>query len=203
MARENHNEELFEKLKEIRNKIAKGKKLPEFRIFSDSILKELSYYYANDKKLFLKIEGIGATKFEKYGNKFLSTINEFVKGLDNIDKRHEELKEDKKSRMSVKERTELRKLKIKELILEKVNLENIALKLELTTNTIVNYVGRLLTDDPSLDVEYIKESVPGYKDIVKAFEKHGTEKIGPIYNELGGNVEYPEINLVKVLLLSK
>ena len=100
-------------------------------------------------------------------------------------------------------RTNERKARVKELILEKKSIEDMAADLELTANTIVNYIGRLLVDDSSLDVQYIKDSVEGYNDIVRAFEKHGTEKIGPIYSEFGGNVEYADIILVKVLLGSK
>lgn len=100
-------------------------------------------------------------------------------------------------------RTNERKAKVKELILEKKSIEEIALAIELTPNTVVNYIGRLLIDDPSLDVQYIKDTVESYKDIVKSFEKHGSEKIGPIYADFGGNVEYSTITLVKVLMLSK
>ncbi|MBT4376917.1 hypothetical protein HOD29_06090 [archaeon] len=100
-------------------------------------------------------------------------------------------------------RTNERKAKVKALILEKKSIEEIAEAIELTPNTVVNYIGRLLSDDSSLDVGYIKESVEGYVDIVRAFEKLGSEKIGPIYNEFGGNVEYADITLVKILMMSK
>ncbi|NCN86891.1 hypothetical protein GW932_03580 [archaeon] len=100
-------------------------------------------------------------------------------------------------------RTNERKARVKELILQKMSIEDIAKDLELTPNTIVNYIQRLLTDNASLDVTYIKESVEGYNDIARAFEKLGSEKIGPIYAEFGGNVEYADISLVKVLMLAK
>ena len=99
-------------------------------------------------------------------------------------------------------KTNERKAKVKTMILEKKSIDEIAAVIELTAQTVVNYIGRLLADDPSLDVQYIKDSVEGYKDIVKAFEKLGSEKIGPIYAEFGGNVEYSNIILVKVLLSS-
>lgn len=100
-------------------------------------------------------------------------------------------------------RTNERKAKVKEMVLEKKSIEEIAEAIELTRQTVVNYLGRLLVDDPSLDVQYIKDSVEGHNDIVKSFEKHGLEKIGPIYNDFGGNVEYADIMLVKVLMGSK
>ncbi|MEA3248376.1 MAG: helix-turn-helix domain-containing protein [Nanoarchaeota archaeon] len=100
-------------------------------------------------------------------------------------------------------RTNERKAKVKAFVLEKKSIEEIASAIELTPNTVVNYIGRLLGDDETLDVGYLKESVVGYSDIVKAFEKLGSEKIGPIYSELGGNVDYSDISLVKVLMLGK
>lgn len=113
----------------------------------------------------------------------------------------EKVEEKKLSKTQI--RTNERKARVKELILEKKSIAEIAVVLELTPNTIVNYIGRLLGDDSSLDVQYIKDSVEGYNDIVKAFEKLGMEKIGPIYSEFGGNVEYADITLVKVLLSAK
>lgn len=110
---------------------------------------------------------------------------------------------DEKKLTKTQIRTNERKAKVKELILEKKSIEDIAAAIELTPNTVVNYIGRLLTDDSSLDVQYIKDSVEGYNDILKAGEELGWEKIGPIYSRFGGNVEYADITLVKNLVLSK
>jgi ATP-dependent DNA helicase RecQ len=208
--RSNHDKNLFDKLKESRNKLAEEKGVAGFIIFGDPVLKELSYFYPATKEEFLLIKGIGETKFKSYGENFLSVIKEYLESAtfskEIIEKRKEELKDSvkpDKPKMNVKERTEMRKARVKELILEKKPINEIAMDLALTENTIVNYIGRLLNDDKTLDVEYIKKSVMGYEDIVKSFEKHGTELIGPIYAELGGNAEYSDISLVKVLLLSK
>ena len=205
--RTNFNENLFSKLKEVRNKIAQEQNVAGFIILNDNVLKELAYYYPTNKELFLLIKGAGESKFETYGDQFLKIIGNFIES-ENLDAkiRNEELKKSilpNKPKINVKERTEMRKAKIKELILKKMSIEDIAFEMELTANTIINYIGRLLVDDSSLDVQYIKDSIEGYNDIVKSFEKHGTEKIGPIYADFGGNVEYNDINLVKVLISSK
>ena len=174
------------------------------------VLKELAYFYPINKDGFLLIKGIGENKFNLYGEKFISIINSYIKSenISNeiLNTREQELKKSiqtERPKINVKERTETRKRRVKELIEQKMSIEDMANDLDLTSNTIVNYIGRLLTDDSSLDVKYIKESVAGYSDIVKAFKKYGTEKIGPIYAEFSGNVEYADIILVKVLMLSK
>ena len=208
--RSNHDKVLFGELIITRNKLAEEKDVAGFIILGDPVLKELSYFYPTTKEEFLLIKGIGETKFDSYGENFLLAIKEYLDSgkipEEIVKKRKEELKESikpDKPKINVKERTEMRKARTKELILEKKSIDEIAMDLALTPNTIVNYIGRLLNDDSSLDVNYIKESVQGYADIVKAFEKHGREKIGPIYAELGGNAEYSDISLVKVLLLAK
>ncbi|HLD55496.1 MAG TPA: HRDC domain-containing protein [Candidatus Nanoarchaeia archaeon] len=208
--RTNYDKKLFNSLTESRNDLAKEKNVAGFIILSDAVLKELAYFYPINKDGFLLIKGIGENKFNLYGEKFISIINSYIKSenISNeiLNTREQELKkyiQPEKPKINVKERTETRKARVKELIEQKMSIEDMANDLDLTSNTIVNYIGRLLTDDSSLDVKYIKESVAGYSDIVKAFKKYGTEKIGPIYAEFSGNVEYADIILVKVLMLSK
>ena len=208
--RTNYDKKLFNSLTESRNDLAKEKNVAGFIILSDAVLKELAYFYPINKDGFLLIKGIGENKFNLYGEKFISIINSYIKSenISNeiLNTREQELKkyiQPEKPKINVKERTETRKARVKELIEQKMSIEDMANDLDLTSNTIVNYIGRLLTDDSSLDVKYLKESVNGYNDIVNAFKKYGTEKIGPIYVEFSGNVEYADIILVKVLMLSK
>jgi len=203
--RTDFNSELFGALVEVRDSIANKRSVANFIIFNDNVLKEMAYFYPMNRKEFLSIKGVGENKFNEFGEKFSSIINEFEIEDSELTKKHEELKKsvEMKPKINVKERTELRKQRVKELILKKTSIEDIAQNLELTNQTIVNYIGRLLADNSSLDVEYIKENVEGYNDIVKSFDKHGTEKIGPVYGDFAGMVEYSDIILVKTLLLAK
>ncbi|MDA3836894.1 MAG: HRDC domain-containing protein [Nanoarchaeota archaeon] len=203
------NSGLFEKLKVFRDEVALEQGIRGLFILNDNVLKELAYFYPTTKELFLLVKGAGESKFDKYGEKVLSIINNEIEadGLKpEADKKHEELRKSvlpDKPKINVKERTEMRKAKVKELIGLKTSIEDIAADLGLTSQTVVNYIGRLLVDDPKLDVQYIKDSVEGYNDIVKSFEKHGTEKIGPVYGDFAGMVEYSDIMLVKILLGAK
>jgi len=203
--RTDFNEELFEKLKVIRNRIADEKGVANFIVLNDNVLKELSYYYPISKEMFLMIKGVGENKFDEYGKEFLPTIEEFTKEVGNSKSRQRELAESVvvKPKINVKERTAMRKAKVKELIEKKMLIDEMANIMDLTAQTIANYIGRLLEDDPTLDVTHIKNSIEGYNDIVKSFEKHGTEKIGPVYGDFAGMVEYSDIALVRILMQAK
>jgi ATP-dependent DNA helicase RecQ len=70
------NNDLFNKLRELRYKLAQEKKVPAFVIFSDAALMDMcSKMPANDIE-FLEISGVGKIKLEEYGKVFLEAIND-------------------------------------------------------------------------------------------------------------------------------
>ncbi len=71
------NNDLFNKLRELRFKLAAGQKVPAYIIFSDAALVDMcDKMPANDAE-FLKVSGVGKMKLEAYGEKFLEVINNF------------------------------------------------------------------------------------------------------------------------------
>lgn len=73
-----YNKILFERLRELRKKIADEKGVPAFVIFSDSSLQEMAYYFPCSKESFLKINGVGGVKLETFGGVFLKEIKNYV-----------------------------------------------------------------------------------------------------------------------------
>lgn len=69
--------ELFERLRELRAKIAREENIPSYIIFSDKTLTEMSVKLPADKAEMLKITGVGENKFEKYGRRFLDEIADY------------------------------------------------------------------------------------------------------------------------------
>lgn len=74
---QDENEDLFERLRQLRKEISQQEGVPPFVIFHDSTLKELSQVCPTDKQSMLAIKGIGASKFEKYGHLFLGLLQEY------------------------------------------------------------------------------------------------------------------------------
>jgi ATP-dependent DNA helicase RecQ len=76
-----HNEtlnyDLFNELKRCRLSLAKEKGLPPYIIFNDRTLKELSIYQPMNRDEMLKINGVGMTKYDSYGELFLSIIQNY------------------------------------------------------------------------------------------------------------------------------
>jgi ATP-dependent DNA helicase RecQ len=70
--------EIFEKLKSLRREIAQANNIPPYIVFSDKTLKELTIKLPKSKADMLMVHGIGEVKFERYGEKFLSLIEQIV-----------------------------------------------------------------------------------------------------------------------------
>jgi len=70
--------ELFIILKELRMEISREEKIPPYMVFGDSTLKELSNRMPITDEQFLDISGVGNSKLNKYGDKFMAKIKEYI-----------------------------------------------------------------------------------------------------------------------------
>ncbi len=72
-------EALFERLRTLRTEIARGEKAPPYIIFSDRTLVHMCMLKPGTKAEMLKVSGVGEYKYDKYGERFLDCIREFIK----------------------------------------------------------------------------------------------------------------------------
>ncbi|MCW8966198.1 MAG: DNA helicase RecQ [Candidatus Pacearchaeota archaeon] len=72
-----YDEVLFEKLRELRKKLADERRVPPFVIFSDASLKEMAFCIPKNKSEFAKITGVGSEKLKRFGEMFLGVIRDY------------------------------------------------------------------------------------------------------------------------------
>ena len=70
---------LFERLRQKRYKMAQEAKMPPYIIFSDKTLRQMSTYLPVTKEEMLSINGVGNSKYEKYGEAFAEEIRNFIR----------------------------------------------------------------------------------------------------------------------------
>jgi ATP-dependent DNA helicase RecQ len=75
------DEDLFERLKAVRQKISTVQSIPSYVICSDATLKDMCRKLPTTKNEFLKVSGIGEIKMEKYGETFMKEIRDYKKKL--------------------------------------------------------------------------------------------------------------------------
>ncbi|MCR4746467.1 MAG: RecQ family ATP-dependent DNA helicase [Lachnospiraceae bacterium] len=72
---EEEDRRIFEELRKVRTAIAKESRLHPYMIFSDRTLASMAVERPKNKSEMLKISGVGQNKFEKYGKRFLTALN--------------------------------------------------------------------------------------------------------------------------------
>lgn len=92
--------QLFEKLKELRLKIAREEKMPPYVIFNDKTLIDMALKVPTSQQQMMNVSGVGEHKYAKYGERFISEIKEWsvansVLGQNNVKSEKIEKIEDK------------------------------------------------------------------------------------------------------------
>ena len=68
--------ELFERLRQLRLEIAREEGKPPFVIFSDSTLRDMCDKLPSNEEELLGVSGVGTTKLERYGKRFLDLLRQ-------------------------------------------------------------------------------------------------------------------------------
>ncbi len=68
-------EPLYQKLKELRRKLAENGGVPAFTVFHDRTLREMCRLQPKNEEEFLQIDGVGPVKWKRYGKQFLLAIS--------------------------------------------------------------------------------------------------------------------------------
>ena len=74
--------DLFEKLRALRLEIAREEAMPPYIIFNDKTLIQMCIFLPQSKKEMLNISGVGEAKYEKYGERFIAEIENFIEEND-------------------------------------------------------------------------------------------------------------------------
>jgi ATP-dependent DNA helicase RecQ len=72
-------EELFEKLRDLRTKFAREEQVPAYIVFSDASLRDMCRKKPVTAGQFLNVIGVGEKKLERYGDAFIEAIMQ-IKG---------------------------------------------------------------------------------------------------------------------------
>jgi len=188
--------ELFEKVKHLRNQIARQENVPPYIIFSDSTLLDLATYLPLNQTDLFKISGFGSFKTEKYGDKFLEMVKQYCN--DNKLETRINLKQPKRERQSIStspvERASDTKNLSFQLYKQGKSIKEIADERKLSINTIESHLSFYILSK-ELD---INEMVESHKQqaIQKAVEIYGVNSLRVLKENLPEEITYGDIKMV-------
>ncbi|APY09836.1 helicase [Seonamhaeicola sp. S2-3] len=184
------NVELFEKLRILRNDIAKQKDLIHYQIFSQKSLYEMCETLPTNKEELLNVNGMGKTRVEKYGSAILKVIRAYCDEHDIEVSNKIELFEPSQPK---RKRGDTKKESLK-LFQSGKTIKEIADLRELNENTIFGHLASFISTGevkitnlmPKQHYEELKQIIP-----TKTFEN-----LSDLKHQLDDKYSYGELRLV-------
>lgn len=130
---------LFERLRQLRLKIAKEEDIPAYLIFNDAALKDMEKQRPMSDSEFLLIDGVGRKKMEDYGYRFIKEIITFSK-----DKRGKKPKKKAKKGNTLQETLSL--------YTDGLSVEEIAKERGMAKNTIFSHLIKLYDEGEEINL---------------------------------------------------
>ncbi len=194
------DEELLHILKDLRKKLSKELNLPPFVLFQDPSLEDMAIQYPVNLDELQNIQGVGAGKAKKYGQKFVELIKNYV----------DEKEITRPQNMVVKSVVNKSGLKVYiiQSIDRKVSLDVIAGAKDLEMNDLLKEIEAIVNSGTKLNLDYYINEVLDEEHQNEIFvyfrEEAETESIDEALQELGED-EYTEedIRLMRIKFMSE
>lgn len=126
--------DLFERLRQLRYKIASEEDIPAYLVFSDTTLKEIERQRPMSEADFLNISGVGQRKLEVYGDEFIAEILDFMGS---------KLKTPKKMATH---------LVTYKLYQSGLSIDDISVERKLSTTTIYSHIAKLYSSGKQINI---------------------------------------------------
>ena len=194
---------LFEQLRRTRQELAVSQHIQPFMVLPDTSLKQIASVYPTNEEEFLKINGVGEYKVEKYGTAFLNLVNDYVelhplevqrtKCINEaiIMEKHDHKVESSQKQTKKSASRDSYKLTY-ELYEQGKKISEIADERNLTEMTVENHLLKCIQE--GLVVNY-EDFIPkdNESQIVAAIEECGATLLKPIKEKLPEDISYTAI----------
>lgn len=189
---------LFDLLKQERKKISDERQVPPYIIFTDSTLRQMSIKYPADRRTMLAISGVGESKYQGYGQRFINIIQNFCNdnfitledSVFSYDTRETNKVLSKKSSGGILSDTYLTTYKMHKA---QQSLAEIAITRDVTVRTIEDHI--IKCGNSELDIEWnYFFSQEEEALVLNAIKEVGTERLKPIKEALPKEISYFQIS---------
>jgi ATP-dependent DNA helicase RecQ len=189
---------LFDKLRELRRKVAKQKKIPPYVIFQDTSLEDMATKYPISMTEFQNITGVGRGKAKKFAAPFIKMITEYVDSND-IERPTEVV-------VKTAARKSMNKLFIIQHVDRRTPLDDIASNKGLSFAELLNTIDQIVYSGTRLNIDYyLDERIDEdtIDDVYDYFMSSETDSLDKAEDELGPDITRDEIQLVRIKFISE
>jgi ATP-dependent DNA helicase RecQ len=179
------DEDLFERLRELRKRLADERALPPDIIFSDVALRQMARNYPESENDFARISGVGEKKLREFGEIFLNEIALHLATNPRQIFAEESFTAPPVRKTSLNETTRetLRRFRAGE------SVEQIAAARGFAASTIYGHLATAIEAGETIDVDKLLDA-EAQEQIAAAFKKFGFGNIGGARESLGNKFDY-------------
>jgi ATP-dependent DNA helicase RecQ len=193
-----YDDNLFQRLKQLRKDIAKRKNVPPYVVFQEPSLEEMATTYPTTKEEMAAINGVGMGKVIKFGAPFLKLIEEYVE------------ENDITTASDVVIKSAINKSKNKIVIIQqidkKVDPEEIADALNLSMEELISEMENICYSGTKLSIDYYLNQFLDEEhidDLNDYFLNAESDQIELALEEFGDEYTEEELRLFRVKFLSE
>ncbi len=184
-----YNKDLFDELRKLRLALASVENVPSYVIFTDKTLVELSMYIPTELNYLEHISGFGSVKIDKYGEQFISAINDFCRRTSTHSRMSEILPTVSAPKKSISNSTTF--LQSLELYQSGMTIQEIASRRNLKESTVSDHLLQfVLTGELNVLKFVSKEKL---QTIQTKIDEHGNVSLSLLKEQLGEEFTYNEI----------
>ncbi len=201
-----YDRDLFERLRDLRRRLADARNVPPYVIFGDTTLRHMATVFPQTVEGVARTPGVGAIKLEQYGRQFVEVIREYAIANDLRD--GTDAQPVGQSRVTVgggpRERRERRHRSTHDetvgLLSLGLSIREVAHQRGLEETTIVSHLERTSAQGGALDLAHVLPDRARLEAIEGAFKTCGSAYLRPVWEFLGTHVTYDELRLARVHL---
>ena len=192
------DEALFERLRELRKKLADERQVPPYIIFSDVALRQMARVYPGNETDFRRLSGVGEKKWAEFGELFLGEI------ASHLQSNPRQIFAD--DTFEAPSPAAPRRSKLTGTVLETLKMfqagksvESIARHRALNAGTILGHLAAAVEAGEAIDLPRCI-SAGGQAEIESALKQHPGVALSPAFQALGGRYDYGLIRLVRAAM---
>jgi len=191
------DEVLFDRLRELRKRLADQLNVPAYIVFSDVALRQMARTYPTTQNEFARISGVGEKKLREFGAAFLGEIafhlQEHPRQMFAADSFVAPAPTPARGSLGDSARETLRQFRAGSSVAE------IAKNRDVTTSTIYGHIAEAIERGEPVAAETFFD-VKELADIAGAFNRHGFAALAPVHEALGGAVDYGRLKVFRAIV---
>ena len=194
------DEVLFDRLRQLRKKLADERDVPAYIIFSDVSLRQMARNYPQTEADFARISGVGEKKLREFGGIFLGEIAAYLqtnaRQIFADDSFTAPAAPPSRGSLGDSARETLRRFRSGH------SVEQIARERGVTNGTILNHLAEGIERGEPVDLDKFFTSDERLK-VAAAFNAHGVLALSPVFESLGGKIDYGRLRIFRAAMQAK